>query len=136
MAGLFSKIIKGEIPSFKIYEDEHVFAFLDIRPIHLGHTLVVPKVEVDHFFDVPEPYYSAVFQAAKRIGLAIQEVTGCPRVGTTILGFEVPHAHYHVVPLWGPADLSFSLAKARSPEEMKDIQAKIVQALRVDHRSS
>lgn len=129
MASIFTKIIQGEIPSFKIYEDEHCFAFLDIRPIHLGHTLVVPKIEVDHFFDVPEPHYSAVFQAAKKIGLAIQEVTGCPRVGTTILGFEVPHAHYHLVPMWSPSDLSFSLAKPRSQEEMKDVQKKIVQAL-------
>jgi histidine triad (HIT) family protein len=131
MASIFSKIIRGEIPSFKIYEDEYVFAFLDIRPIHLGHTLVVPKLEVDHFFDVPEPHYSAVFQAAKKIGLAIQEVTGCPRVGTTILGFEVPHAHYHLVPMWGPSDLSFSLAKPRSSDEMKDVQQKIVAALKL-----
>jgi histidine triad (HIT) family protein len=130
MASIFSKIILGEIPSFKIYEDEYVYAFLDIRPIHLGHTLVVPKLEVDHFFDVPEPHYSAVFQAAKKIGLAIQEVTGCPRVGATILGFEVPHAHYHLVPMWGPSDLSFSLAKPRTESEMKDVQQEIVAALK------
>lgn len=129
MASVFSRIIKGEIPSYKVYEDEHCFAFLDIRPIHAGHTLIVPKVEVDHFTEVPEPHYSAVFRAAKVLGKAIQKVTGCPRVGTTVLGFEVPHFHYHLVPMWSPSDLNFHHAKSASPEELADMQKRLVQAL-------
>lgn len=84
MATLFSKIIAGEIPSYKIYEDKYVFAFLDIFPAKPGHVLIVPKVEVDYFVDVPEPYYSAVFQAAKKISKAIQSATGCLRVCAVI----------------------------------------------------
>lgn len=85
MASIFTKIINGEIPSFKIYEDEYVFAFLDIYPVQPGHTLIVPKVEVDYFVDVPEPYYSAVFQAAKKIAPALQQATDCQRVCTTVV---------------------------------------------------
>ncbi len=98
MTSIFTKIINGEIPSFKIYEDEHTFAFLDIRPVQPWHTLVVPKIEVDYFTDVPEPYYSAVFQTAQKIAPAIQKATGCKRICTTIIGYEVPHFHYHLVP--------------------------------------
>lgn len=129
MATLFTKIIRGEIPSFKIYENEHVFAFLDINPVNAGHTLIVPKVEVDHFLDCPEPHYSAVFAAAKVIGQALQRVTGCPRVGSAIVGFEVPHFHYHLVPLWSLRDLDFSRGKKAAPEELKAIQEKILAAL-------
>jgi histidine triad (HIT) family protein len=129
MGSIFSKIIAGTVPSFKIYEDEHCYAFLDIRPIHGGHTLVVPKLEVDHFTEVPEPYYSAVFRAAQKIGLAIREVTGAPRVGGAVVGFEVPHFHYHLVPLWGPSDLNFSHAKAASPGELKKMQESILAVL-------
>lgn len=130
MPTLFSKIIRGEIPSFKVYENEHVYAFLDINPVNSGHTLIVPKIEVDHFLDVPEPHYSAVFQAAKVIGRALQEVTGCPRVGTAVVGFEVPHFHYHLVPLWSLRDLDFSRGKKASPEELKAMQGRIVTALK------
>jgi histidine triad (HIT) family protein len=80
MSSLFTKIINGEIPCFKIYEDEYTFAFLDILPVKAGHTLIVPKIEVDYFVDVPEPYYSAVFHTAKKITPAIQQATGCARV--------------------------------------------------------
>lgn len=129
MATLFTKIIRGELPSFKVYEDEHCFAFLDIRPIHGGHTLVVPKTEADHFTDLPEPYYSAVFKAAKKIALAIRQVSGAPRVGSAIVGFEVPHFHVHLVPLWNPTDLNFSHAKAASPAELKAMQDAILKAM-------
>ncbi len=129
MASIFTKIIKGEIPSYKVYENEHCLAFLDIQPIHSGHTLVVPKIEVDHFSDLPEPYYSAVFQAAKILSKAIGKATGCPRVGAAIVGFEVPHFHYHLVPLWGPADLNFKNAKKQTAEEMQDMQVRIKKAL-------
>lgn len=129
MASVFSKIIRGEIPSYKVYEDEHVFAFLDINPIHAGHTLVVPKTEIDYFLDVPEPYYSAVFRAAKKIGRAVHEATGCKRVGTVILGFDVPHFHYHLVPMWGHGDLDFRKSKQVPAAEMKAIQEAIVSRL-------
>jgi histidine triad (HIT) family protein len=129
MASLFTRIIRGEIPSFKVYENEHVFAFLDINPVNAGHTLIVPKIEADHFLDVPEPYYTAVFQAAKVVGRAIKDVTGCPRVGTAVVGFEVPHFHYHLVPLWSLRDLDFSRGKKAAPEDLKAMQAKILEAL-------
>lgn len=129
MPTLFTKILSGTLPSYKVYEDEHCAAFLDIRPIHSGHTLVVPRFEADHFTEVPEPYYSAVFQAAKRIGKALLEATGAPRVGTAVVGFEVPHFHYHLVPIWSPTDLNFSHAKEAKPEELAAMQAKIKEAL-------
>ncbi|MDC0254351.1 HIT family protein [Bacteriovoracales bacterium] len=129
MSSLFSKIIKGEIPSFKIYEDEYTFAFLDINPINLGHTLIVPKVEHDHCLDVPEPYYSAVFKAAVPIGKAIMKATSCKRIGSVILGFDVPHFHYHVLPLWDSSDVSFKKAKSRETHEMENIQKSIVENL-------
>jgi len=129
MASLFTKVIRGEIPSFKIYENEHVYAFLDINPVNSAHTLIVPKLEVDHYLDCPEPYYSAVFAAAQVVGKAIKQVTGCPRVGTAIVGFEVPHFHYHVVPLWSLRDLDFSRGKKASKEELEAMRDRIVKAL-------
>jgi histidine triad (HIT) family protein len=125
MASVFSKIIAGEIPSYKVFENEHVLAFLDIQPIHLGHVLVVPKTEVDHFYDVPEPYFSAVHQASQKIAQAIRRVTGAPRVGTAVQGFEVPHFHLHLIPLWSPRDLDFTLGKKRSDEDMKKMHAEL-----------
>ena len=126
---IFSKIIKGEIPSYKVFEDEHTFAFLDINPIQLGHTLVVPKVEVDYFLDVPEPYYSAVFKTAKQVGKAIHKASGCKRVGTIILGWDVPHFHYHLVPMFGHGELDFRRAKKRADAEMREMQEKILRNL-------
>lgn len=126
MASIFTKIIQGEIPSYKIYEDDLTFAFLDINPIHAGHTLVVPKTEIDYFLDVPEPYYSAVFKTGKLVARAIQDATGCKRVGTIILGWDVPHFHYHVVPMWGHGDLDFRKAKKIPAEEMKAMQEALI----------
>lgn len=126
---LFTKIIQGQIPCYKIYENDHVFAFLDIKPHNLGHTLVVPKVEVDYFVDVPEPYYSEVFKVAKKISKAIDRATNCKRVGTKIIGFDVPHFHYHLIPMFDSADLNPNNAKEYAPEKMQEIQAKIIQYL-------
>jgi len=125
MAGIFSKIISGEIPSYKIFENEHVYSFLDICPVKPGHTLVVPKIEIDYFVDVPEPYYSEVFKAAKKISVALQKATGCVRVGTTILGFAVPHFHYHLIPL-NEERIDFRDAKSLSKNDMISIQQKIL----------
>lgn len=129
MPSLFTKIIRGEIPSYKILEDEHAFAFLDINPIHGGHTLVVPKAEHDHFFHVRDPHYTAVFKMAQRLAPVIQQVTGCERVGLAVQGFEVPHFHLHLLPMWSPRDMDFSRGQKRSVSEMKEMQARLVGAL-------
>jgi len=125
MSSIFTKIINGEIPSYKIFEDEYTFVFLDINPIQVGHALVVPKIEVDYFIDVPEPYYTAVFRTAKVVSKAIQEATNCTRVGTIIAGFDVAHFHYHLIPLHDMSDFNFSKAKARTEDEMLEMQEKI-----------
>jgi len=129
MTTLFTKIINGEIPSFKIYEDEYVFAFLDIHPVQPGHTLIVPKVEVDYFVDVPEPYYSAVFQTAKKIAPALQQATGCARVATMILGYEVPHFHYHLIPSNSLSDVIFADKVAVTDDQLFSIHQKIISFL-------
>jgi len=126
MSTIFTKIINGELPSYKIFENELIISFLTIEPTQLGHSLVVPKLEIDHWLDVKEPYYSEVFKYGKIIGEAIQLATKAPRVGAEIQGWEVPHFHLHIIPMWGPSDLDLRNAKTRSKEEMKEIQTKIV----------
>lgn len=130
MPSLFTKIIQGEIPCYKIFEDEHTFAFLDIKPHNLGHTLLVPKIEVDYFIDLEEPYYSAIFLNAKKLAKAIHRATGCKRVGTIIHGWAVPHFHYHLVPMFQIDDLEGHNALERDPESMKLIQEKILDCLK------
>jgi histidine triad (HIT) family protein len=125
MASIFTRIIQGELPAYKIYEDELTIAILALDQVNLGHTIVIPKLEVDSFMDLPEPYYSAVFKNAQKIAVAMKKATGCPRVGTIIAGFEVPHFHYHLIPAWSIPELSFSRAQKRSAEEMSEIQKKI-----------
>lgn len=130
MASIFTKIINGELPCYKIFEDDYTFAFLDKNPMNIGHTLVVPKIEIDYFVDVPEPYYSSVFINSKKIAKAIHEATGCKRVGTVIAGWDVPHFHYHLIPMHDYGDLDPSKAKRLPDEEMKNIQKKIVDLLK------
>lgn len=130
MASIFTKIISGEIPSFKIYENEYTYAFLSLDQINLGHTLVIPKIEVDHFTEVPEPYYSEVFKTAQLIGKAMLKATNCKRVGTAILGWDVPHFHYHIVPMFGVGDLDFRRARQPSKEDNVHIQTKLVEELK------
>ena len=129
MATLFSKIIVGEIPSFKIYEDEYIYAFLDIFPQRPWHTLIVPKIEIDHFADVPEPYYSAIFQAAKKLAPAIKQATSCTRVCTTIIWYEIPHCHYHLIPTMQLSDVIFSQKPQADMEDLKKMQEKILENL-------
>ena len=129
MSTLFSKIIAWEIPSFKIYEDEFVYAFLDIFPQQAGHTLIVPKIEIDHFADVPEPYYSAIFQAAKKLTPAIKDATNCNRVCTMMIGYDVPHCHYHLIPTIQLSDIVFSQKPQADMEELKIMQEKIIKNL-------
>lgn len=130
MASIFTKIIRGEIPCYKIYEDELTIAFLALDQVNLGHTLVVPKEEVDQWIDVSEKSYIQVQLNAQKIAKAIREATGCPRVGTIIAGFEVPHYHLHLIPAWSIPDLDFRRAQRRSDAEMKEIQSKITAYLK------
>jgi histidine triad (HIT) family protein len=130
MASIFTKIIQGEIPSYKLLEDEWTISILTIEPIQLGHALVIPKQEVNHWFDVPEKAYLQVALNAQKLARAIQAATGCPRVMTATVGFEVPHYHLHLIPAWSPGDLSFAKAQKRTEAEMKDIQQKIISHLK------
>jgi histidine triad (HIT) family protein len=127
MATIFSRIITGEIPSYKIAENEKFFAFLDIFPLVEGHTLVVPKIEVDKIFDVPEEYLSGMMVFAKPIAKAIEKAFPCNRCGLAVIGLEVPHAHMHLVPLNHTDDLNFTRGKIKlTPEQLKAAQEKIL----------
>ena len=126
MASIFSKIIAGEIPSYKIAEDENYYAFLDINPVHPGHTLVVPKHEVDYIFDLEDNEYLGLMKFAKQVAAAIKDAIPCKKVGVTVLGLEVPHAHVHLVPLTKELDMNFAGKKLELPtEQMQEICDKI-----------
>jgi histidine triad (HIT) family protein len=127
---LFTKIINGDIPSYKIAENDKFFAFLDINPLVEGHTLVIPKLEIDKFWDVPADYLSDIFAFAKPIAAAIEKTFPCNRCGLSVVGIEVPHAHMHLVPLNTADDLNFTRPKLKfTPEEMKRTQEKLMKAL-------
>jgi histidine triad (HIT) family protein len=127
---IFSKIIAGQIPSYKIAEDDRFYAFLDIFPLREGHTLVVPKIEVDNFFDMPEDYLSKMLVFAQPVARAIEKAFDCNRCGLSVVGLEVPHAHLHLVPIDSSDDLNFTRHKLKlSPEELKAAQQKILQHL-------
>lgn len=130
MASVFTKIIQGELPSYKIFENEHLLAILTLDPIQPGHTILFPKKEIDHFFDVNDPEYTEIFRAAKSIARAIREAFGCKRVGMAVQGFEVPHFHLHLIPMWGTEDFEFRKAKRLPPEEMKKAQEAILAKLK------
>lgn len=126
MASIFSKIVSGEIPSYTVAESEHFYAFLDINPLAKGHTLVIPKEEVDYFFDLPDNRLAELQVFAARIARAIKLVTNCKRVGQAVLGFEVPHAHLHLVPMNDTSDLNFARPKLSvTAEEMRKIAGDI-----------
>lgn len=127
---LFSKIINGEIPSYKIAEDELFYAFLDINPLAKGHTLVIPKTEVDKFIDMDTEHLSKVLLFAQPIAYAIERAFPCERVGLSVVGLEVPHAHLHLVPINNMDDLNFTRKKLTlTEEEFKDVQQKILSQL-------
>lgn len=126
MSTLFSKIIAGEIPSYKIYEDEDTYAFLTIRPHTQGHTLIVPKIEVDHWDDVPEEYFNHMWRAAQFVAKILKSKLGCARVGVMVVGFEVPHAHIHLIPANSMEDLSINKARDASKEELEEVHALLV----------
>jgi histidine triad (HIT) family protein len=124
---IFSKIIKGEIPSYKIAENDKFFAFLDIFPLREGHVLVVPKTEADKFFDLSNDYLAEMLVFAKPIAHAIEKSFPCNRCGLSVIGLEVPHAHLHLVPIDNADDLNFTRGKIKvSPEQLKTAQEKIV----------
>lgn len=122
MASIFSRIIAGEIPCYKVAEDDNYFAFLDISPVAEGHTLVVPKHEIDYLFDLSDAEYSGLTLFAKRVAEAIRKAVPCQRVGVAVMGLEVPHAHIHLVPIQRESDMNFFKEKlSLSPERMKAI---------------
>lgn len=131
MSSVFTKIIRGEISSYKIYENEDVYAFLAVPQNKLGHTLVVPKKEIDYFLDVPIDIYLKVQDCSYRIAKAIHKATSCRKVGTLTQGFEVPHYHHHLIPLWTGDEFDFKNAKKETDENMKKIQEKIISYLEV-----
>lgn len=127
---IFSKIITGEIPSYKIAESDHFIAFLDIMPLRKGHTLVVPKIEVDNMFDLPAEYLSELLVFAQPIAKAIERSFDCNRCGSSVVGIEVPHAHMHLIPINEANDLNFTQPKLQLTDgEMKEIQEKIISNL-------
>ena len=130
MATIFSKIIAGEIPSYKIAEDENFYAFLDINPLKKGHTLIVPKKEVDYFFDLDDDTVRGIMVFAKKVAIAIEKVIPCKRIAILVLGLEVPHAHVHLIPMEKESDTHFSNPKLKfTPEEFGEIAEKIKAAL-------
>jgi histidine triad (HIT) family protein len=127
---IFSKIIAGGIPSYKIAENDQFFAFLDIFPLREGHTLVVPKLEVDNLFDVPDAYLANMLLFARPIAKAIERAFTCNRCGLSVVGLEVPHAHIHLIPIDSANDLNFTRSKLKlSPEQLKGAQDKILRQL-------
>ncbi len=127
---IFSKIINGELPSYKISENHHFLAFLDVYPLVKGHVLVVPKTETDKLFDLNDDYLSEILVFAKPIAKAIEKVFDCNRCGVSVIGIEVPHAHVHLMPINNANDISFTRGKLSvSEDEMKEIQKKIADAL-------
>jgi histidine triad (HIT) family protein len=129
MASVFSKIVAGDIPAERLAEDDRFLAFLDVRPIRPGHSLVIPKQEIDHFFDLPDDLLGELMVFAKPVANAIRAVTGAARVGCVVVGVEVPHAHLHLVPVDGAHDIDFRRATPAQPEELAALGERIRSAL-------
>lgn len=123
---IFSKIVKGEIPSYKVAEDENYYAFLDINPLQKGHVLVIPKIEDDYIFNLDEKTYEGLMLFARRVAIALKQAIPCKRVGVAVLGMEVPHVHVHLVPMQSEKDMLFSNPKLQLDDaEMTEIASKI-----------
>jgi histidine triad (HIT) family protein len=132
MASIFTRIVQGEIPSYRVAETDRFYAFLDINPLAPGHTLVIPKQETDYLFDIDDQDYQDLMLFAKRVSEAIYKAIPCKRVGVAVLGMEVPHAHIHLVPLQSEGDLDFRKEKAKlTPEQFQEIAASIAKSLEV-----
>jgi histidine triad (HIT) family protein len=129
MASIFSKIISGEIPSYKVAETEEFLAFLDINPNAKGHTLCIPKKEVNKLFDLDKETYAGLMEFSRQVAIAIEKAVPCKRVGMTVIGLEVPHVHVHLIPLNGMGDMNFGNKNHFSKEEFEEIAAKIKAAV-------
>ena len=129
MSSIFSKIIAGEIPCHKVAEDEHHLAFMDINPNAVGHTLCIPKKETDKLFDLAEEEYIALLAFSRKVALAVEQAVPCKRIGLSVIGLEVPHAHVHLIPLQNMADANFGRKLSQSPEELAETANKIRQYL-------
>lgn len=130
MSSIFTKIVNGEIPSYKIAENDCFYAFLDIFPLAKGHTLVIPKKEVDYIFDLDDETYIGLQAFAKKVALALKKAMPCKKVGVAVLGLEVPHAHIHLVPMQSEQDINFANPKLKlSPDEFEQIRQAIVNEL-------
>lgn len=126
MASIFSKIVQGEIPSYKIAEDDRFYAFLDINPVAIGHTLVIPKEEIDYIFDLPDDLLGDLLKFSKKVAGAIEKEVDCARIGLTVVGLEVPHAHVHLIPINSIYDMEFSKPRIKlSEEEFNDLAGRI-----------
>jgi histidine triad (HIT) family protein len=130
MASIFSRIITGELPAYKIAEDDKHLAFLDVFPLVKGHTLVIPKIEKDDILDLSSSAFTELFAFAQKVGLAIRETIPCRKVGLAVVGLEVPHAHIHLVPLQETADINFLRPKLQLiPSELEEIRLKIIASI-------
>jgi len=130
MATIFSKIVKGDIPCYKIAEDEHFFAFLDINPVMKGHTLVIPKRETDYLFSLDDDELAAMMVFAKKVAKAIEKAVPCKRIGVAVIGLEVPHAHIHLIPITQEGDMDFKKEHVHmTTEEFVDTQRRIISQL-------
>ena len=126
MASIFSKIARGEIPSYRVAEDDRYYAFLDINPVAEGHVLVIPREETDYLFDLSDDELGGIMIFAKKVAKALKKAIPCQRVGVAVIGLDVPHAHIHLIPLQGAHDIDFSRPKLKlSQEEFQEIAAKI-----------
>lgn len=126
MPSIFTKIINGEIPSHKLAEDDRYFAFLDINPVQKGHALVIPKIEVDYLFDLDNGTLEGLLPFAKMVAQKIEKVVPCERIGITVIGLEVPHAHVHLIPISGVHDMDFSRSRVKmSQEQFAELAEKI-----------
>ena len=129
MSSIFSRIIAGEIPCYKIAEDEQHIAFLDVNPNAKGHTLCVPKKEINKLFDMESEAYSALMEFSRTVALGLRKAVPCKRVGMTVIGLEVPHVHVHLIPLNSMKDATFGKKETLEPEEMKALAKQIAAAL-------
>ena len=125
MPTIFSKIVNGEIPSYKIFEDDKFYAFLDINPNAIGHTLCIPKIEVNRLFDLDDDTYSGLMNFSKKIAKALKKTVDCDRIGVSVIGLEVPHVHVHLIPINSMDDMSFNSKVKLTTKEFNDILDKI-----------
>ncbi len=129
MASIFSKIVAGEIPCYRVAETEHCLAFLDINPVVRGHVLCIPKQEVDYIFDLPEDSFAELHLFSRRVARGLKKVVPCIKVGQAVVGIDVPHAHIHLIPLNQPSDLNFQHHVQMSPDELQALAASIAAAI-------